>query len=231
VPRAGWSILTERLVVLISGRGSNLRAIHEACNAGEIPARIAGVISNRPDAAGLEFARSAGLATQVVDHRHFPSRDAFEAALDAALARWPSDWIVLAGFMRAFTADFVGRHRGRIVNIHPSLLPAFTGLHTHRRALEAGVCWHGATVHFVSAELDAGPIIAQAAVPVDLADDAASLARKVLAAEHRLYPKALSWLCSGALRLDGESIHWRRMLAPQERCLLAATGGVACAQD
>mgnify|MGYP001626172017 FL=1 len=213
--------MTDRLIVLISGRGSNLQAIQAACVTGQIPAQIAGVISNRPEAAGLAIARRAGLPTQVVDHRSFASREDFEAALDEAIATWPSDWIVLAGFMRAFTPGFVDRHRGRLVNIHPSLLPAFTGLHTHSRALRAGVCWHGATVHFVTAELDGGPIIAQAAVPVDPEDDEARLADKVLAAEHRLYPLALAWLCRGALELEGDRVHWRQSPPPQERSLLA----------
>ncbi len=213
--------MTDRLVVLISGRGSNLQAIQDACARGQIPGRIVGVISNRPEAAGLEIARRAGLTTQVVDHRLFSSREDFEIALSEAIAKWSSDWIVLAGFMRAFTPGFVDRHRGRLVNIHPSILPAFTGLHTHRRALQAGVCWHGATVHFVTAELDGGPIIAQAAVPVAPEDDEATLAGKVLAAEHRLYPQALAWLCQGQLVLDGESLRWREFPPMRERCLLA----------
>jgi phosphoribosylglycinamide formyltransferase 1 len=192
----------KRIVILISGRGSNLRSIVEACRAEAWPARIAAVISNRPDAAGLDFAARAGIATEVVDHRGFAERAAFDAALAQAVDRHAPDVVALAGFMRILGAAFVARYAGRIVNVHPSLLPAFTGLDTHRRAIEAGCKLAGATVHFVTSDLDHGPIIAQAVVPVLADDDAAALAARVLAREHVLYPRALRWLVEDALRLE-----------------------------
>ena len=192
----------KRIVILISGRGSNLRSIVEACRAESWPARVAAVISNRADAAGLDFAAREGIATEVVDHRGFAERAAFDAALAQAVDRHAPDVVALAGFMRILGADFVARYAGRIVNVHPSLLPAFTGLDTHRRAIEAGCKLAGATVHFVTPALDHGPIIAQAAVPVLAHDDAASLAARVLAREHVLYPRALRWLVEDALRVE-----------------------------
>jgi phosphoribosylglycinamide formyltransferase-1 len=185
------------LVILISGRGSNMQAVLDA----RLPARVAAVISNDPQARGLEVARKRGIATAVTDHRAFPDRAAFEAALAAEIDRHRPDLIVLAGFMRVLTPPFVERYDGRIMNIHPSLLPAFQGLDTHRRALEAGVRIHGCTVHFVTPALDSGPIIVQAAVPVQADDTEERLAARVLAEEHRIYPQAIRWFCEGRLRL------------------------------
>jgi len=192
----------KRVAVLISGRGSNMTALIEAAKAADYPAAIAVVISNRPDAAGLERARAEGITTVVVDHRPFgDDRAAFEHALDAELHRHRIDLVCLAGFMRLFTPNFVERWSGRMLNIHPALLPQFKGLHTHRRALAAGVREHGATVHFVVPEMDAGPIIAQDAVPVLQGDTEDSLAQRVLAVEHRLYPQALALVAAGKARL------------------------------
>ncbi len=191
------------VVILISGRGSNMIRIAQACRDEDWPARIACVISNRPDAAGLAAASTLGLETGVVDHRAFDSRDRFDAALASAIDRHRPDLVVLAGFMRILGADFVAHYSGRLINIHPSLLPAFTGLHTHERVLAAGCKAHGATVHFVTAELDAGPIIGQAVIPVLDDDTAATLQERVHVAEHRLYPRALSWLVSDRVRLVG----------------------------
>jgi phosphoribosylglycinamide formyltransferase-1 len=185
------------IVILISGRGSNMEAIVNA----SIPVEIRAVIANRPDAKGLSFAASRGIATEVIDHKAFASRDEFDAALAQAIARHQPDFIVLAGFMRVLTTAFLAQHANRVVNIHPSLLPAFPGLHTHRQALAAGVKIHGATVHFVTPQLDLGPIIAQAAVPVMSNDAEASLAARVLAQEHRIYPLALKWLAEGRLEI------------------------------
>jgi phosphoribosylglycinamide formyltransferase-1 len=176
------------LVILISGRGSNMRAILDA----GLP--VAAVISNRPDAAGLEIAAARGVKTAVVAHKGYATREEFDAALAAEVARHAPRVVALAGFMRILTPGFVGRHAGRLVNIHPSLLPAFTGLDTHERALAAGVKVHGCTVHLVTAELDHGPIIAQAAVPVLPGDTADALAARVLRQEHLLYPRAVRWL-------------------------------------
>jgi phosphoribosylglycinamide formyltransferase 1 len=181
-----------RLAVLISGRGSNLEAIHAAMQAEHWPAEIVAVIASRPDASGLAWAAARGLPTVALDHR------AHAGAIDGAGA----ELVVLAGFMRILGERFVQRYAGRLVNIHPSLLPAFAGLHTHRRALEAGCAFAGATVHLVTPALDHGPTIAQAAVPVVDGDSEATLAARVLAAEHRLYPMALRWLVEGRLALD-----------------------------
>lgn len=186
------------LVVLISGRGSNLRALLDA----RLPVRFAGVISDRPQAGGLDIARRHGVPTAVVEHRAFASREAFEAALEQEIARHGPDLIALAGFMRILSGGLTRRFDGRMLNIHPSLLPAFTGLHTHRRALEEGVRIHGCTVHFVTPELDAGPIVCQAAVPVLTGDDEESLAARVLAEEHRIYPQAVRWFAEDRLMLD-----------------------------
>jgi phosphoribosylglycinamide formyltransferase-1 len=191
------------IVVLISGRGSNLRAIADACEAERWPARIAAVVSNRPDAAGLQWARERGLPTVVVDHTGFASRDAFDAALGDAIDARAPDVIALAGFMRVLGDAFVRRHEGRLLNVHPSLLPAFPGLRTHERALAAGCRIAGATVHFVTPTLDHGPIVAQAAVPVQADDTPDTLAARVLASEHAIYPRALRWLVTDRLRLDG----------------------------
>ena len=186
------------VVILISGRGSNMQAIVEA----GIPVRIAAVISNRPDAAGLEWASRHGIATQIVDHRGFPSREAFDAALADAIEAHRPDLVVLAGFMRILGEASVSRFAGRMLNIHPSLLPSFPGLHTHRRAIEEGVKVHGSTVHFVTPALDHGPIVIQAAVPVLPGDDEDSLAARVLRAEHRIYPQAVRWVAEGRLVIE-----------------------------
>jgi len=194
---------TRNIVCLISGRGSNLAALLAAAAAEDwsrtLGARIAGVISNRPDAAGLALAAEQGVATRVIDHRAFGSRDAFDAALAESIDAWCPDLVVLAGFMRVLTRDFVQRYRGRMINIHPSLLPAFPGLATHRRALAAGVRVHGVTVHFVSHEVDGGAIIAQAAVPVRIDDTEETLSARVLAQEHRLLPRCVRMLLEGTL--------------------------------
>lgn len=192
-----------RVVILISGRGSNMEAILAARAAGRLPVDIVAVVSNRPQAAGLATAAAAGVPTRVVDHRDYDGREAFEAALVQVIDAERADLVVLAGFMRILTAGFVAHYAGRLINIHPSLLPAFTGLDTHRRALEAGVRVHGCTVHFVTADLDHGPIIVQAAVPVREDDSEATLAARVLAEEHRIYPQAIRWFAEGRLRLDG----------------------------
>lgn len=186
------------IVILISGRGSNMEAIVRA----GLPARIAAVISNRVDAPGLKFAAQAGVRSQVVDDRGFPSREAFEGALAAAIDEHSPDLLALAGFMRVLGGDFVRRYAGRMINIHPSLLPAFPGLHTHRRALQEGVKLHGCTVHFVTPQVDHGPIIAQAAVPVRAGDTETTLAARVLKQEHRVYPLALRWFVEDRLVVD-----------------------------
>lgn len=202
----------KKLVILISGRGSNMEAIVRACAREGWPAEVAAVISNRPGAAGLEFAASHGIATAVVDHRAFDGRDSFDAALAAEIDRFAPNLVVLAGFMRILTPAFVAKYEGRMLNIHPSLLPSFKGIHTHQQALDAGVALHGASVHFVIPELDSGAIVAQAAVPVVAGDDADALAARVLAAEHTLYPRAVRWFVEGKLRLDAG----RAIVAPDE---------------
>jgi len=195
------------IVILISGRGSNMQAIVEA----GLPVRVAAVISNVADAAGLDFARSRGIPTAVVNHRDYPSREEFDAELAATLDRYAPDLVVLAGFMRILSDGFVRRYEGRLINIHPSLLPAYPGLHTHRRALEEGVKVHGCTVHFVTPRLDHGPIMVQAAVPVLPGDTEETLAARVLRQEHRIYPLALRWFAedrlvieNGIVRVDGQ---------------------------
>lgn len=199
----------KRIVILISGRGSNMEAIVQACVRERWNARIVGVISNRPQAAGLDFAQAHGIPAQVVDHRAYPDRTAFDSALAEAVQALGPDVVVLAGFMRVLGPAFVSRFEGRLLNIHPSLLPAFPGLHTHRRALEAGCRVSGATVHFVTAELDHGPIVIQSAVPVHADDDEAALSQRVLATEHRIYPLAVRWMVEDALRIEGLRVHQR----------------------
>lgn len=189
-----------------------MEAIVRACAQERWPAEIAAVIANRPDAAGLAFAASHGVATAVVDHRSFDGRDSFDAALAAEIDRFAPDLVVLAGFMRILTPAFVRRYEGRLLNIHPSLLPSFKGIHTHQQALDAGVALHGASVHFVIPELDSGAIVAQGAVPVRAGDDAAALAQRVLAVEHVLYPRAVRWFIEGRLRLE----NGRAVVAPEE---------------
>ncbi len=187
------------LVILISGRGSNMRAIVETAKAERWSVRVAAVISSRPDAPGLEWARGQGIAAEAVDHRGYATREAFESALQRAIDRHAPDAVALAGFMRILTDGFVRGYEGRLVNIHPSLLPAFPGLRTHRQALEQGVKVHGCTVHLVTTRLDHGPIVAQAAVPVLPGDDESALAQRVLVQEHRIYPQAIKWLLEDRL--------------------------------
>lgn len=182
------------VVILISGRGSNMEALLAAVARGELPVRVAAVISNRPDAKGLETAAAQGVPIAVVDHKAHAGREAFDAALAECIDGYAPDLVVLAGFMRILTPGFVARYKGRLLNIHPSLLPAFPGLHTHQRALDAGCQVAGATVHRVTAELDHGPILAQAVVPVLEGDTADSLAARVLTQEHRIYPQAIARL-------------------------------------
>jgi phosphoribosylglycinamide formyltransferase-1 len=187
------------VVILISGRGSNLQALLNT----DLPnCRIAAVISNKAEAGGLDIARQYGIATQVLAHRDYPDRESFDAALAAAIDYYKPDLVVLAGFMRILTAGFVTHYQGRLINIHPSLLPAYSGLHTHERALKDGVKIHGCTVHFVTADLDHGPIIIQSAVSVLMDDTPATLEARVLREEHRIYPQAVRWFCSGYLSID-----------------------------
>ncbi len=191
------------VVILISGRGSNMEAIIKA---GIHKLKIAAVISNRSDAAGLLFAQQHGIATAVVDHKLFPDRESFDAALSKVIDGFQPHLVVLAGFMRVLTEGFVRHYSGRLLNIHPSLLPSFPGLHTHRRALQAGVKVHGTTVHFVTPQLDSGPIVIQAAIPVLDSDDEASLAARVLVEEHRIYPQAVAWFASGRLTVNADGV-------------------------
>jgi phosphoribosylglycinamide formyltransferase 1 len=193
----------KRIVILISGRGSNMRSIVEACGNEGWSAQVVAVMSNRPDAAGLAVAQAHGIATALVDHKTFATRDAFDAALAQAIDGHAPDLIVLAGFMRILGPDCVRRYEGRMLNIHPSLLPAFPGLQTHRRAIEAGCKLAGATVHFVTTRLDHGPIVLQAAVPVLPGDDEHTLSERVLAKEHVIYPRAVRWFVEGQLRNEG----------------------------
>jgi phosphoribosylglycinamide formyltransferase-1 len=195
-----------KIVILISGRGSNMQAIVAAARVQKWPARIVAVISNRADAPGLLFAESQGIPTAVIESKGFASREAFDAALLAEISWHSPDLVVLAGFMRILTSEFVMRFAGRMVNVHPSLLPDFPGLATHRQALAAGATRHGATVHFVTPTLDHGPIIAQAVVPVLSDDTEASLAGRVLEAEHLLYPAAIRAMIEGRVRLDDDLV-------------------------
>lgn len=196
----------KNIVILISGRGSNMEAI---VRAGIPGARVAAVISNRPDAKGLEIARGFGIEAVALDHKAFADREAFDLALAAEIERFTPDLVVLAGYMRILTDAFVRRFEGRMLNIHPSLLPCFTGLHTHRRAIEAGVKVAGTTVHFVTPELDDGPIVIQAVVPVLPDDDEDSLAARVLVQEHRIYPQAVRWFVEGRLAIANGRVRLR----------------------
>ncbi len=194
----------KKIVILISGRGSNMEAIVRAAQNESWPARIAAVISNQADAGGLQFAVGQGIATAVVANKAYPNRAAFDAALQQVIDGYQPDLVVLAGFMRILGASFVEHYENRLMNIHPSLLPSFVGLHTHEQALQAGVKLHGATVHFVTAQLDHGPIVAQAAVPVFSGDTPDSLAQRVLQQEHQLYPRAVRWFVYDQLSvIDG----------------------------
>jgi phosphoribosylglycinamide formyltransferase-1 len=201
-----------RISVLISGRGSNLAALIEAANAGTIDGTVTHVISNRPDAGGLAHAQRNGIATTVVDHRAFATRDEFDAALADAIDASEPELIVLAGFMRILGAAFVQRYAGRMLNIHPSLLPAYPGTGTHGRALADRATRHGCTVHLVTPDVDGGPIVAQSEVPVLSGDDPTTLAARVLEAEHRLLPQVVGWFCAGRIDVDGDRV---RITAPR----------------
>ena len=214
----------KKIVILISGRGSNMEALIAARDAGQLPVDIAAVISNRPDAMGLETAARAGITAHFIDHKAFAGREAFDAALAECIDGFAPDLVVLAGFMRILSDGFVRHYAGRLMNIHPSLLPSFPGLHTHRRALEEGVRIHGCTVHFVTPTLDHGPVIIQAAVPVLDRDDEASLAARVLRQEHRIYPQAVRWFAedrlhleNGRVRLAAELADGAVLIAPEVR--------------
>jgi len=196
----------KKIVILISGRGSNMEALLKAQAAGELPVDIAAVISNRPDAKGLATAEAAGIATRVVDHKAYAGREAFDAALAECIDAFAPDLVVLAGFMRILTEGFVSHYEGRLLNIHPSLLPAFPGLHTHQKAIDEGVRVHGCTVHFVTPALDHGPVVIQAVVPVLDEDSEDTLAARVLAQEHKVYPQAVRWFAEGRLRLEGKRV-------------------------
>ena len=192
---------TCNVVVLLSGSGSNLQALIDSCRSEDSPVRIRAVVSNRADAYGLQRAAAAGIDTAVLDHTGFDGREAFEAALMARIDGFAPDLVVLAGFMRILSGGFVRHYQGRLLNIHPSLLPKYKGLHTHRRALEAGDAEHGCSVHFVTEELDGGPLVVQAVVPVTSDDTAESLAQRVHHQEHQIYPLAVHWFAEGRLRL------------------------------
>jgi phosphoribosylglycinamide formyltransferase-1 len=212
----------KRVVILISGRGSNMAAVLEAERAGSIAGHVVSVISNRQDAPGVALAMDRGVPTTVVDPRHFRDQSPleFERALAAAVEALSPDLVVLAGFMRVLSVDLVTRYEGRMLNIHPALLPAFPGLHTHRRALAAGVKVHGCTVHFVTAQVDQGPIVAQAAIAVRDDDDEQSLAARVLVAEHRILVAAVRWFCADRLVVDGARVRVRNETIGTETLLV-----------
>lgn len=210
----------KRVGILISGRGSNMASLIEAARAPDYPAEIVCVISNRPDAQGLKTAEAAGIPTSAIDHTTCASREAFESELDAALLMFGADLVACAGFMRLMTPTFVARWHDRMLNIHPSLLPSFKGLNTHARALAAGVKITGCTVHLVRAEMDSGPIIAQAAVPVLDGDTADSLAARVLSAEHSLYPHALALFAAGKVQICNERIEGSQATVNQAKALI-----------
>lgn len=199
--------LMKNIVILISGRGSNMEAIVRAAREERWPARIAAVIANKPEAGGLAFAAAHGIPTAVVPNQDYPTRAAFDAVLQDTIDRHAPDLVVLAGFMRILTPGFVDHYAGRLLNIHPSLLPKFPGLHTHQQALAAGETEHGATVHFVTAELDHGPVLGQVRVPVLPGDTPDTLAARVLVEEHKLYPRAVRQFVEGRVRLDGGIVH------------------------
>jgi formyltetrahydrofolate-dependent phosphoribosylglycinamide formyltransferase len=195
-------VTRKRVAILISGRGSNMRALVEAAKDPDYPAEIIGVFSNKPDAAGLDYARANGIQTAAHSHKDFASREDFDAAIDATLAAWRTDLVCLAGFMRIFSDGFAHKWTGRMLNIHPSLLPKYKGLHPHQQALDDGATVHGCTVHWVTPALDDGPSILQAEVPVLPQDTAETLAARVLVEEHRLYPQALALVATGKATLQ-----------------------------
>jgi phosphoribosylglycinamide formyltransferase-1 len=196
----------KKIVILISGRGSNMQAIVQASKREQWPAQIAAVISNKHDAAGLQFASSEGIPTAVIESRGVASREEFDSALQAKIDAYQPDLVVLAGFMRILTPAFVQHYENRIVNIHPSLLPSFVGLHTHQQAIDAGVKIHGATVHFVTAQLDHGPIIDQATIQIEDGDTEESLANKLLVQEHKMYPRAVRWFIEDRIEILGNRV-------------------------
>src|SRR5262245_39151454 len=212
--------MKKRVAILISGRGSNMRALVEAMRAQDYPAELAIIISNRPDAAGLAWAKAQGLPARAIDHKAFASREAFDEAVDAALTEAGADLVALAGFMRIQSAGFVRKWQGRQLNIHPALLPAFRGLNPHKQALDAGVKISGCTVHFVTEEMDAGPIVAQAAVPVLEGDTPETLEARILRQEHILYPHALALVASGRARIEGDRVRTDSASHPGD-CLLS----------
>ena len=214
----------KNIVILISGRGSNMEALIAARDAGSLPVNIAAVISNRPDAQGLETAARAGIVTHYIDHKAFAGREAFDAALAECIDGFSPDLVVLAGFMRILSEGFVRHYEGRLMNIHPSLLPSFPGLHTHQRALDEGVRIHGCTVRFVTPTLDHGPVIIQAAVPVLDSDNEASLAARVLRQEHRVYPQAVRWFAEGKLALDNGRVRLAAGLAESSALISPVLG-------
>lgn len=196
-----------KILVLISGNGSNLQAIIDHCAGGLIMGEVCAVVSNRPDVYGLTRAENAGIAHEVVDHKNFEDRTSYDAALQSAIDAYEPDLVVLAGFMRILTSDFVNHYAGRMLNIHPSLLPKYQGLNTHQRAIDAGDTEHGVSVHFVTPELDGGPVILQAKVPVFPEDSADDLADKVHEQEHRIYPLVINWFCQQRLMMtDGNAV-------------------------
>ncbi|ARB28036.1 phosphoribosylglycinamide formyltransferase [Pseudomonas tolaasii] len=208
---------TCNVVVLLSGTGSNLQALIDSTRTGDSPVRIAAVVSNRSDAYGLQRARDAGIETRSLDHKAFEGREAFDSALIELIDAFSPQLVVLAGFMRILSADFVRHYEGRLLNIHPSLLPKYKGMHTHQRALDAGDSEHGCSVHFVTEELDGGPLVVQAVVPVESADSAQTLAQRVHTQEHRIYPLAVRWFAEGRLILGEQG-------ALLDGQLLAASG-------
>lgn len=211
-----------RIAVLISGSGSNLQAIINAMAAGEIPATIELVLSNRPEAAGLKRAQRAGIPTAVIDHRAYATREAYDEALAERLHALDPDLIVLAGFMRILTDGLVRAFTGRLINIHPSLLPAYRGLHTHERALAAGDSAHGCSVHYVIPALDAGPVIAQASVPIRADDTAETLQDRVQAMEHQLYPQVVRWIAEGRVRMEDDTVFMDNVPVTTPPCLSEA---------
>ncbi|RZQ57141.1 phosphoribosylglycinamide formyltransferase [Pseudidiomarina tainanensis] len=194
----------KRIVVLISGSGTNMQAIVEACNNGRVAGEVVAVISNKADVGGLEKAQAAGIATAVLSHKDYPSREAYDADLQRLIDTYQPDLVVLAGFMRILTPEFTRHYHGRMLNIHPSLLPKYKGVNTHQRALDAGDTEHGVSVHFVTEELDGGPVILQATVPVFPEDTAADLQQRVHTQEHAIYPLVVNWFCTNRLRLTAD---------------------------
>jgi phosphoribosylglycinamide formyltransferase-1 len=194
------------LVVLISGSGTNLQAIIDACGRGEIPAQVTAVVSDKPDAFGLRRAERAGIETRILSASGFTDRESYDRALGDMLEQLEADLVVLAGFMRILTAGLVERWAGRMLNIHPSLLPAYRGLHTHQRVLDAGESFHGTSVHFVTEELDGGPVIAQARLAISPADTAETLNQRIQALEHRMYPRVIGWYAEGRLKMVGDAV-------------------------